>query len=342
MKRVIICLFICLLFGCGRKVDPNPPYAVRPVPPQDIRVTLHLWGAELSFKVPRKKVNGRPLDHLKGFEVLRWGQTVEGPKATYKKYLFLPFKGDWDKVRRFYFRDRHLLSGVRYRYQIRAVRGWRCISDPAYSPIFAWHTPPEAPAHLMAKAGDGQVTLRWEKVDTYLDGQAIRLHRLKYRVYRVVQTGKIPLKLVDTNYYLDQQVENEHLYCYQVAAVLVYFGSLIEGPLSPKACAKPIDITPPRAPEDLVAVPIKGGVLLRWHRNTEPDLAGYRVFRRRPGGLPKLLNKKLLTQPEFFDRNIPGPGLYYYWVTAVDSSPRANESPPSEMVEVEILPKEVR
>jgi fibronectin type 3 domain-containing protein len=75
------------------------------------------------------------------------------------------------------------------------------------------------------------------------------------------------------------------------------------------------------------------GVELHWEPSPVPesDLAGYRVYRRESGAAqPVLLTPKLLTKPYLVDSQVNRGQTYYYYVTAVDSSPRANESLPSE------------
>ena len=337
---VALGVFIFLVSACGKKTDPKPPHAVRPKPPSDLEVKLHFWGAELSFKIPRQKVDGRPLDGLKGFRIIRHGESITGPKWAKEREFFVSFTPEmFEKLRRYHFNDRSLEPGLRYYYLVRAVRGWRSVSDPARSPSFAWYTPPAAPKRLSAKAWDGYVFLSWEPVTSFLDGRPAQSSLFKYRIYRF-EPGNLrkPLPvLVPEHSFFDYDVQNGKLYCYQVAAVLDYYGSLIEGPLSNKACGRPEDLTPPAPPEGLVAIPMRGGVLLRWHRNGELDLLGYKVYRKRPGEAPVLLTPEPIKEPKFFDRP-PGPGFYYYFVTAVDDSPRRNESAPSEMESVEISP----
>jgi hypothetical protein len=45
-----------------------------------------------------------------------------------------------------------------------------------------------------------------------------------------------------------------------------------------------VDTSPPAAPTGLVAAAGEGSVSLDWTDNSEPDLAGYRVYRREPDG----------------------------------------------------------
>jgi fibronectin type 3 domain-containing protein len=100
----------------------------------------------------------------------------------------------------------------------------------------------------------------------------------------------------------------------------------------------PIKITPPGAPVGFVAIPLKEGMELSWRKNPEPDLLGYYVYRRESGEEEfKRLNESPLTQETYLDTDVVLGHEYEYAVTAVDNSPRKNESPRSEEVRVKYL-----
>ena len=96
----------------------------------------------------------------------------------------------------------------------------------------------------------------------------------------------------------------------------------------------PPDTTPPAAPVGL-AVAVASGVTLTWTANTEPDLAGYNVYRSIVSGGPYAkLNAALVTNTTYSDAP-DGTGPYYYVVTAVDTS--NNESLRSAQVSTGLL-----
>jgi hypothetical protein len=88
------------------------------------------------------------------------------------------------------------------------------------------------------------------------------------------------------------------------------------------------DHTAPAAPAAPAATAAPATVSLAWPYGTEPDLAGYEVFRAPTAGGPYTkLTTSLLDRPAFTDRAAP-PGVpSFYVVRAVDSS--GNESGPS-------------
>lgn len=102
------------------------------------------------------------------------------------------------------------------------------------------------------------------------------------------------------------------------------------GPLE----AIPEDRTPPAPPRDLAAVRDGEGVRLQWTASSEPDLLGYRVYRRvLPDGRRLVLTPEPVSEAAYRDR--PPPGPIAYTVTAVDRARRRNESAPSAEVQVE-------
>ncbi|MHB1701644.1 MAG: hypothetical protein ACYCSN_16250 [Acidobacteriaceae bacterium] len=111
---------------------------------------------------------------------------------------------------------------------------------------------------------------------------------------------------------------------------------------------KPLDVFPPKAPTGLevalspAAQPSQTpGVDLSWEPNTEPDLAGYIVYRRDAGaggaasGKPRRINPGALTAaPTFQDDHAEAGARYLYSVSAVDQA--GNESPRSAEQEQDI------
>lgn len=92
------------------------------------------------------------------------------------------------------------------------------------------------------------------------------------------------------------------------------------------------DVFPPATPSDLQAVFSGPGqqpfIDLVWAPNTEPDLAGYNVYRHEAAGAPGKLNSDLVKSPAFRDNAVVPGHEYSYSVSAVDL--RGNESPRSE------------
>jgi len=83
----------------------------------------------------------------------------------------------------------------------------------------------------------------------------------------------------------------------------------IRSTLSPTITVVMHDTFPPRTPTGLAAVPSTDGIDLSWEPNTEPDLAGYIVYRRQVSstgeaiGTPTRLTSTPTPAPAFSDRS---------------------------------------
>ena len=97
------------------------------------------------------------------------------------------------------------------------------------------------------------------------------------------------------------------------------------------------DTAPPAAPLGLAAaLQGGGGVQVNWAPNSEPDLAGYTVYRALGAGGPfTALNGPLVTSASYMDGTIPaGTGTVWYQVTARDGT--GNESARSNTISVSL------
>jgi fibronectin type 3 domain-containing protein len=182
-------------------------------------------------------------------------------------------------------------------------------------------TIPAAPAGLTATPGDSAILLSWT--------QNSELDLAGYNVYRV-DTGptytKVNSSLIasPTHDYNVTGLTNGVPYTYVVTAVDT---SANESGYSTSASATPfVDLTPPAAPTGLTATPGNTIVSLSWTANSEPDLAGYNLYRATTDGGPysTKVNTTLLTGTSTTDTGLTNGTPHYYILKAVDTS--TNES----------------
>jgi fibronectin type 3 domain-containing protein len=103
--------------------------------------------------------------------------------------------------------------------------------------------------------------------------------------------------------------------------------------LSADQTLTPLDKFPPAAPASLRATASANSVELSWDANTEPDLAGYRVYRSVDGGaFEKIADVNEI--PTYSDKAVQSGKTYRYVVTAVDKS--GNESTRSAVAEATV------
>ncbi|HKQ46479.1 MAG TPA: endonuclease [Phycisphaerae bacterium] len=82
-----------------------------------------------------------------------------------------------------------------------------------------------------------------------------------------------------------------------------------------------VDTTPPASPTGLTATGGNAVVNLNWNDNSEPDLAGYNVYRSTTSGGPySPVNGALVTASAFSDFTVSNGVTYYYVVRAMDGS----------------------
>lgn len=83
---------------------------------------------------------------------------------------------------------------------------------------------------------------------------------------------------------------------------------------------------PPAVPTGLTAVQQYDSVICAWNANSEPDLAGYNVYRALQVGLPVWVKIGTVAANSFVDKSITDGAIYHYAVTAFDDKLPANES----------------
>src|SRR5438128_2363684 len=84
------------------------------------------------------------------------------------------------------------------------------------------------------------------------------------------------------------------------------------------------------APVGLVSRTGDQSIVLHWDRNTEANLAGYRVYRSLSDGGPfTLQNSSLLTSPGYCDLSVVNGQTNFYQVTAVTTTSQESAASPT-------------
>jgi fibronectin type 3 domain-containing protein len=162
---------------------------------------------------------------------------------------------------------------------------------------------------------------------------------LGYDVYRVLESKPDPdpkplnQDLVTGAQYQDKTFKFGEKYVYFVRSVsLGTEGKHVESLDSNKVPVSQADVYPP-APPDLPNPSASAGrIALFWPPNTEPDLAGYILYRSTDPAKDKWtqLTPEIYTKTTFTDTNVETGKTYYYYVIAVDTA--GNRSGPSRVV----------
>ena len=215
---------------------------------------------------------------------LNWDDNTEPDLNGYNVYRSTTPGGPYTKVNGALvavsdYADTGLTNGTTYYYVVRAENTSALESgnsnEASATPIDA---PPAAPTGLVATPASAQVSLDWaDNAEPDLAG---------YNVYRSTSTGgpytKVNGALVTVSNYTDTGLTNGTTYYYVVRAE---DNGTNESGNSSEVSATPAAL-PPAAPTGLVATAGGLQISLNWDDNTEPDLAGYNVYRSTATGGP--------------------------------------------------------
>jgi hypothetical protein len=181
--------------------------------------------------------------------------------------------------------------------------------------------PPAMPRELKVDSVPEGVRLSWSGA-----GPA-------YRVFRRADGEEGFRAMGDTaaREFVDRGTEYGKTYRYAVQTIAKTGTGEVESELSPPRPITPADLFPPAIPTGLQAVPTPNTIELAWERDTEPDLAGYRIYRAAAGGEFEKIGETGETT-SYSDRQVESGKQYRYAVSAFDKS--GNESKRSEPIEL--------
>lgn len=362
MKRVLpfAALAVLLVTACGKEGPPLPP--IRNLPPPPGNFVVRQIGADIVVAadlIPASGAEGR--QSVVEARILRMPATSGlRPGSVSNRYLLQQFVRQSQPVaslagealrravigRRLIYHDDEPAAqagaGGEFMYSmvLLSADGERS-SMPLPTLIEVVQAPP-APTGLQIEVAEGEVRMQWAGVSA--EGGRYNVYRGPAGASRPPEKPLNPSPLVEPTY-VDTTFIYGETYRYMVRAV-----SMVGGPMQESADGEakevlPLDVFPPAAPTGL-AVAVEGNVLrLYWFPNDQPDLAGYRIYRRvepeadgeegkeqaTPLGEPmQLIGEVPLSETAYSDTTaLPGV-RYHYAVTAFDTATPPNESPRSE------------
>lgn len=320
MRRLFPALAAVAAAGCGYVGEPLPPLANIPARVSDLTAVQRGARILVQFTVPPLTTEGTAirspleLDLRIGeseapFRDEEWAAHARkvpgGPLSRGIAKLEIP-SAEWT--------GKQVLVAVRTVGSNGKPSGW---SDFVSVPVV---TPPETPTNVRAEAVPAGVALTWTA------------HGNQFRVFRRTGTGEPEaVATVEQPTWTDPATQYGQHYSYQVQTI-VPLGQNREAQSELSAAEEitPEDRFPPAVPAGLRAAASPNSVELSWDANTEPDLAGYRLYRSVPGGRPEKIAD--LAVPAYSDHNVEHDKTYRYEVSAVDRT--GNESSYSAPIEV--------
>ncbi len=219
------------------------------------------------------------------------------------------------------YNDTTATPGGTFYYKITAADSWNGESGFSAS-VSATRpkdvTPPAQPSNLAASTSGSGITLTWSpNTESDLAG---------YNVYRSSSATGTFFKLNSSPFtsanFTDTNAASGQTSYYQVTAIDT---SNNESTAATISATRTVDTTPPATPSGFTASGSTSNITLTWTPNTEPDLAGYNIYRSASGtGTFVKLNSTPLTMASYTDTTAPAGVFSYYRLTAVDIS--GNES----------------
>ena len=358
---------IFFAFGCGAPGEPTPPASPIPAAVADLSAQQTGDAVELTFTLPAKTISGERINEAPAIEILRGQLKPDGSPDLKSFSIVETIPGAL--VANYRVADKVIILShvpadqlrtatnvAAYRVRTRASR--KRASADSNTVIVHLHPVPERIATVHAEVTESAIELSWDAPTRTSAGDPLPAIS-EFRVYRgeldpasaaaaandILQAKwKSPLAFLaaaPTSNYRDTTFDFDKTYLYTVRTVIPVDGAPAESSDSPPAIVTPRDTFPPAVPQGLQAAVIVGSptnnaeVDLSWSLGTEPDLAGYRLYRSEQPDTPgQLLTRDLLLSPAYRDMSVLPGHRYWYTVSAVDHS--GNESEKSAPVAVEI------
>ena len=361
LALLVLVTALTLWTACGTPRPPLPPSLELPVAVTDLRGARKGEKVTLVWSVPIKTTEKTNLRHLGPMLVCRSLEVAinrcdpvgtvlpsqlppakpapQGKSKDKNKNATAPVQATYTDTLSPKFEDFNPTGFITYAVETQNTDLRSAgLSNQIHIPLVPTLPPPTDLSTAVTSDG---VTLTWTGVlpELQLPGvtYAYRIYRRDVATKAAAIVGDMPVALAAQPEFLDSGMEWQKTYDYWINVVSTLTVSRrsafqVEGGDSLPVQVKVIDIFPPAAPNGLQAVASGEAqqpfIDLTWAPNSEPDLAGYYVYRRQGTGEWAKITRDPLKVPTFRDNDVVRGNEYRYSVSAVDL--RGNESARSE------------
>jgi predicted phage tail protein len=336
---------------CGKRRPPLPP--VERIPQRTEQLTGSQRGNQiiLSWPAPLRNAAEGSVQSIRRVDVYRVAEKPHAPlpmtEEEFAARATLVGSVTYDEIKKggvnlTYTDTLQLTEPARLRYAVRYINA--AGERAAFSNFFLMEPAAKvaAPPTITGKEySETANTIIWEAPKANIDGST-PVNLLGYNVYRTAGSGSpqqasqnlLNQQPITATVYQDKTFKFGEKYSYVVRSVsLGTEGKPVESLDSNPIPLSQEDTYSPSAPERPSIGPSPGKLSLFWAANSEPDVAGYLLYRSTDPNLPKpwtLLTPAVYTKTTFTDENVESSKTYYYYVIAVDNA--GNKSKPSEVV----------
>jgi hypothetical protein len=347
---LILGLPLLVFSACGRKGPLEIPLGREPMAVEGLTAVQRGQVVSLEWTNPAKAVSGRALAGLETVEIWVFDRGLPPggdalPSAEVEKMARLARRIPKKEFGSFQGRSGARESGMVFpfvfdpgpagpkslAFTLRVLDSAKRASGFAAPVAVEIRVCPNPPTLAGSQVFSDFIEIRWAPPDSNTDGT--RPENVGgYAVYRREGDGpkrRLALLPADEIRFEDRDFEFGKAYGYFVRAVAAGTEGAVESGDSQAAKIVPRDVFPPASPAGLVALAGESFISLSWRPAKEPDLDGYRVWRKEAGG-PAFgaLGGGLVRENVFTDRLAAKGVSYIYAVSAVDRT--GNESPKSE------------
>lgn len=315
--RALVAVAALLAASCGYVGEPLPPLLNIPERVEDLRVMQRSSKLIVEFTLPKLTTEGTAIKRAPrvelragesepgAFSVDDWAAKAEPIEVPLTGHVSLPIDAKrWI--------GKEIFFGVRVTGDNGRAAGWsNIVRCTVVQPL-------QTPSAPLPRGTAGGVLLTWKG-----SGAAYRVLRRAAGEEQEAVVGRTAKPE-----WLDPDTQFGKRYTYRVQAVERVGGAEAESEISEPREITPKDDFSPAPPAGLKAVPGTESIELAWEPNSEPDLAGYRVYR----------DGQRLTDtqqnPSFSDKGLESGKVVQYAITSVDRL--GNESNPSPALEVRV------
>ena len=330
----IIFLAALAVSGCGRKGMPSRPDEEASFKVQNLQAVVKGKGVEISWNLPQLKADAEVKSTDARYSVMRaeikWENRgcLDCPTPNQDEVALIdpgsPFPAVMEN-RKLILTDTAVSMQRVYRYQVTATdkRGRTLATSGT---VTVKILPAPSPVKGLTAVMDQQgILLQWKASNKDEQG-----HKLAGDVQFLVERSsakngweKVTPSFIKATSYLDQAVAADQSYDYRVTPLFLFEDTTILGESAIFRQAKAPGAIAPPPPGSVWAIPVKGGLEVRW---TESDakIAGYYVYRREGKEIVRLTAEPI-QHPPFIDRNVKPNATYHYAVSAVGNQPNQRE-----------------